>query len=57
MFIFCMFGVRLKNHHNIFLAHAVGHIFVKHHPIEHIFAEDDTNVFKKDICRVSGLRI
>ena len=43
--IFCMFGVRLKNHHNIFLARLIGHIFVKHRPMGHIFSVDGTNVF------------
>ena len=56
MLIFCMFRVRLKNHHNIFLArsmgpifvkhNSVGHIFVKHHPVDLFFVEDATKIEK-----------
>ena len=32
--IFCMFRVRFKNHHNIFLACPMGPIFVKHNSVD-----------------------
>ena len=44
----CILYVRVnfKNHHNIFLACPVGHIFVKHHFMDSFFAEDATKVKK-----------
>ena len=35
----CMFHVRLKNHHNIFLARPMGPIYVKQSSVGHIFVK------------------
>ena len=49
MLIFCMFHVTFKNHHNIFLARLMGPMFVKHHPMDSLFAENATKLRSKTI--------
>ena len=44
--LFCMFCMRLKNHHNIFLARLMGHIFVKHYLLDSLFDGYATKIEK-----------
>ena len=55
MLVICMFCVRFKNHHNIFLARPMGCIFVKHHSVDSFFAEDATKIETLNHFGISGL--